>query len=352
MVIDLFGLTADQVRSQYPEVYQWALDRVKPERDHNNRASRRENWWIFGEPISTFRPALSGLDRYIATVETSKHRFFVFLDKSILPDNMLVNIALDDAFYLGALSSRIHVTWALAAGGRLGVGNDPRYNKTRCFEPFPFPDCDDQVKSKIRELGEALDAHRKRQQSEHPQLTITDMYNVMEKLRAAAPLNQKEKITHEQGLVSVLLQIHNDLDRAVSEAYGWPSSLADEEILARLVALNRERAAEERAGLVRWLRPEFQNPQGAAQASLATGDAAQSAALPVKQEKILWPRTLSEQARAVRQSLADAGVVISAAELCECFKGGKNRLERISELLETLVSLGQAREVGPGRFAA
>jgi restriction-modification enzyme MmeI-like protein len=357
MVIDLFGLNADDVRDRYPAVYQWTLERVKPDRDAKaGRTSDSDQyakqWWLFGKTRSELRKALSGLDRYIATVETSKHRFFAFLDKSILPDNMLVNIALDDAFYLGALSSRIHVTWALAAGGRLGVGNDPRYNKTRCFEPFPFPDCDEQQKSKIRELGEALDAHRKRQQSEHPQLTITDMYNVMEKLRAAAPLNPKEKITHEQGLVSVLLQIHNDLDRAVSLAYGWPSSLTDEEILARLVALNRERAAEERAGRIRWLRPEFQNPQGASQASLATGDATQSARLPIKQEKIAWPRTLSEQARAVRQSLADAGIVITASELCECFKGGKNRLERISELLETLVSLGQARKVGPGRFAA
>ncbi len=79
----------------------------------------------------------------VPTVETSKHRFFVFLDASILPDNMLVNIASSDAFVLGILSSRIHVTWALAAGGRLGYGNDPRYNKTRCFEPFPFPDASD-----------------------------------------------------------------------------------------------------------------------------------------------------------------------------------------------------------------
>ncbi len=36
-----------------------------------------------------------------------------FWIESILPDNMLVNIALDDAFDLGILSSRIHVVWAL-----------------------------------------------------------------------------------------------------------------------------------------------------------------------------------------------------------------------------------------------
>jgi len=54
----------------------------------------------------------------------------------------------------------------------------------------------------------------------------------------------------------VLRQLHDDLDAAVFDAYGWPASLPDEEILERLVALNAERAAEEQRGLVRWLRPE------------------------------------------------------------------------------------------------
>jgi hypothetical protein len=66
-----------------------------------------------------------------------------------------------------------------------------------------------------------------------------------------------------QSLVSVLKQIHDELDAAVFDAYGWPHDLADDEILHRLVALNRERAAEEARGVIRWLRPEFQNPEGA-----------------------------------------------------------------------------------------
>jgi hypothetical protein len=106
---------------------------------------------------------------------------------------MLVVVALDDAYFLGVLSSYIHVMWSLAAGGRLGVGNDPRYNKTRCFETFPFPDATDVQKAAIRELAEQLDAHRKRQQALHPRLTLTDMYNVLEKLRAGEPLTAKEK---------------------------------------------------------------------------------------------------------------------------------------------------------------
>lgn len=72
-------------------------------------------------------------------METTKHRTFQFLDADILPDNMLVSIAVPYAFGLGVLSSRVHTLWALSTGGRLGVGNNPRYNKSRCFEPFLFP---------------------------------------------------------------------------------------------------------------------------------------------------------------------------------------------------------------------
>ncbi len=90
---------------------------------------------------------------------------------------------------------------------------------------------------------------------------MTGMYNVLEKLRSGEPLTAKEQIIHEQGLVSVLKQIHDDLDAAVFDAYGWPHDLDDEEILQRLVDLNHERAEEESRGIIRWLRPEFQNPQ-------------------------------------------------------------------------------------------
>jgi hypothetical protein len=107
LVIDLFGLSADDVRQRFPAVYQWVAERVKPERDQNNRATYRDNWWVFGEPRKDFRPALAGLPRYIATVETAKHRTFQFLDASVLPDNMLIAIATDDGAWLGVLSSQV-----------------------------------------------------------------------------------------------------------------------------------------------------------------------------------------------------------------------------------------------------
>ncbi|HXE51683.1 MAG TPA: hypothetical protein VN541_01665, partial [Tepidisphaeraceae bacterium] len=174
------------------------------------------------------------------------------------------------------------------------------------------------------------------------------MGNVREKLRKGEPSTEKDRRIHEQGLVSVLKQIHDDLDAAVAEAYGWPADLSDEEILRRLVALNAERAEEEKRGLVRWLRPEFQNPTGVAatQQTLALAPAGK----PTKTKapkKTAWPKTLADQARAVRTALQSRGQPATAAELARAFQGAK--ADKIGELLETLATLGQARVAGEGK---
>ena len=88
-----------------------------------------------------------GLPRYFATVETAKHRVFQFLDAGLLPDNKLVCFGHDDAFQLGVMPSRCHVTWAIRAGRWLGAGNDSVYVKSRCFDPFLFPECGDQIRA-------------------------------------------------------------------------------------------------------------------------------------------------------------------------------------------------------------
>ncbi|BCS51810.1 class I SAM-dependent DNA methyltransferase [Geobacter sp. SVR] len=353
MVIDLFGLTVDEVRSRFPEVYQWVRERVKPERDQNNRESRRKNWWLFGEPNPKLRNQLFGLPRFVATVETAKHRIFVFLDQTILPDNKLVAIASDDAFVLGILSSRLHMAWALAAGGWLGVGNDPVYAKTRCFETFPFPTVVDDKKQRIRSIAEELDCHRKRQQELHPGLGLTDMYNVLAKLRTGEPLTAKEKAIHEQGLVSVLRQLHDDLDAAVADAYGWPDNLTDEEILERMVSLNAERAREEAQGLVRWLRPEYQKPQGeqpAVQTGMELGEEESATLVTSSKAKTPWPKTLPEQVQGVRAALAAAAGPVTAEALARTFL--RARTDKVGELLATLAAIGQAREVDPGTYTA
>jgi len=348
MVIDLFGLTEVEVRERFPAVYQHILDKVKPERDENRDKFIRENWWVFGRPRSEIRPALKGLRRYVATVETMKHRVFQFLDADILPDNMLVAIALDDAADLATLSSRCSVIWSLAAGGRLGVGNDPRYNKSRCFDPFPFPELTESQKAALRTLGEELDAHRKRQQATHPKLTLTQMYNVLEKLSAGTTIEGKDKEIYDHGLIGILKDIHDRIDAAVAEAYGWPVDLSDEEILFRLVALNKERAAEEVAGHIRWLRPDYQNPEGK-QAEAKGKQAELDVGAAIKLEKSPWPKALPEQIAAVREALEDLGEA-TPEQIARRFQ--RARTASVEPLLASLAALGQAQVMEDGRYAA
>ena len=406
MVIDVFGLDHDEVRDKYPAVYQWLSAHVKPERDQNNRDRLKQQWWIFAEPRRLLRAALVGLPRYIVTVETTKHRVFQFIDASVLPDHMLIAIAVNDACTLGILSSIVHGEWSLAAGGRLGVGNDPRYNKTRCFETFPFPaddtsfDSTSPLATTIRDRAEAIDTHRKRvlasPEGLQSGLTLTGLYNVLEALRAGRALSDKEKLHHDIGLVSVLQSLHDELDAAVLQAYGWqdlgpvPWGANDEQqaahqawvaaLLMRLVALNARRAADEARGLVRWLRPEFQDP--ARRAALADGaeashdDASASAAAespascslanePDAYEESVgqssaplavakagnsasrraWPAELPEQMRATAEVLSASPIALSEAQVAEHFKGQGPWKKRLPQILDTLEAVGRARKM-------
>src|SRR5690606_20410051 len=106
---------------------QWVLDHVLPERIHNREPYRRDFWWLFGRRNTDLRRAITDVPRYAAAPVTSKHRFFVFLPAAHMVDSTSVAIALDDGWHLGVLNSRLHSAWALRAGTRLGVGNDPRY---------------------------------------------------------------------------------------------------------------------------------------------------------------------------------------------------------------------------------
>lgn len=346
LAIDLFGLDANEVRGQFPEVYQWVNERVRPEREQKKRKSQRDYWWIFAEPRATFRPALAGLERYIATLETAKHRFFVFLDKSVIPDGSLMAIASDDAYDLGVLSSRAHVLWSLAAGSRLGVGNDPRYNKTRCFETFPFPIATDEQKAVIRAISEELDAHRKRQQELHPDLTMTKMYNVLVALREGRELTKAEREINVKGLVSLLKDIHDRLDAAVLDAYGWGYDLTDEAILSKLVELNKARIEEEANGVVRWLRPEYQCKGKATQKRKAAAKG--KTEKPSKLKIQSWPKALPDQFQSVRDALSNIGGHGDIEEIAKRFKRAPRKA--VGEILETLAVQGLAVKLEDGVF--
>jgi hypothetical protein len=356
MLIDFFGFEADEVRRRWPATYQRVLDTVKPERDKNRDAGFRDNWWLFGRPRPNMRNMLSGLSHYIATGETAKHRVFQFLDAEVAPDHMLIAIALDDAYFLGVLSSRIHVVWALAQGGTLE--DRPRYNKSRCFETFPFPAAAPEQQARIRDLAEQLDAHRKRVLAAHAELTLTGLYNVLAQVGAGgtAGLTAKEQITYDKGLIAVLASYHADLDTAVLAVYGWTDNPSDAQLLERLVALNRERSTEEAQGSIRWLRPEFQAPKEEIGDRPRFDDSINRGLSPISAEvhptppapAQAWPQSLPDQIAALANALSVQPQ--SEANLAARFAGKGKWKTRLPELLATLAALGRAKQLEDGRW--
>jgi hypothetical protein len=165
------------------------------------------------------------------------------------------------------------------------------------------------------------------------------MYNVLEELRAGEPLSAASQMIHDRGLISVLRDLHDDIDHAVAEAYGWPADLSTEDMLFRLVELNAARAAEERAGLIRWLRPEFQKT-GAAQAGLGV-EIAEEDLKPARAERLPWPPSLPERVRAVRDYLMQTPAQVAPATVARSFI--RARVPDVTAILETLTALGQAK---------
>ena len=334
LAIDVSDLSLADLKA-LPELYQHLHDTVYPERATNARKNVREKWWVYGEARNTYRPAIAATNRSICTTLTSSHRVFVFVPSQMIADSTTVLFALEGGEHMSILSSRIHLVWTLGQGGTLE--DRPRYNKTRCFDPFPFPDLTDEPRTHLAQLGDDLDRHRKRQQAAHPKLTLTQMYNVLEKLRAGETIEGKDKEIYDQGLIGILRDLHDQIDDAVADAYGWPRDLSDEDILYRLVDLNHERAKEEATGHVRWLRPEYQNPTGAIAAGKTTE--MDLGATPVAPATMSWPKALPDQIAAVREALDELGEA-SAAQVARQFKGAGEK--RVLPLLESLVAIGQA----------
>jgi hypothetical protein len=356
-VIDLYGMKIEDVRKNFPQIYQHILFNVKPERDLKADKAFRDNWWIFGRPRSEFRPALAGLTRFIVTVETMKHRVFQFLSIDILPDHKLVAIALNDPFALGILSSRFHVQWSLRAGSWLGVGNDSVYVKSRCLHTFPFPAATEAQKAEIGAIAEELDAHRKRVLAEHEHLTLTGLYNVLERLKAGAKpddLDAKERRIFDDGLVLIIRELHERLDAAVAGAYGWPVDLAQEEVLARLVALNRERAKEEKRGLVRWLRPDYQIPRFGSdkeKEEQLEADLGEAILAAVSGPKPSFPSDERDQTPAVLHQLMEAEGLVEAETIAAAFRQGRKALPAVQAVLASLYRMGLVSSSDGKRFA-
>ena len=343
-VIDVRNFdTEAALRKALPRVYHRLKELVYPTRVRNNDPKLREFWWKFRRSNDVYFSATEGLSRFIATVETTKHRNFVFVGGRELLEHGVVGFGSDDAWILGVLSSRHHISWTLANGGTLE--DRPRYNKDVCFDTFPFPNANPTQQATIRTIAEEQDAHRNRVSETETSLTLTIIYNVLAKLQAGvepSALDDGDREVFDAALVLVVRDLHGRLDAAVADAYGWPPDLADDEIVARLVALNAQRAAEEAKGDVKWLRPDYQASRFGMVADRPTlelvggGAAAEKATT----AKPLFPVDDLAQTAAVLSVLAGSATAIDPTTMARAFRQGRRCEPKVRSVLAALARTG------------
>lgn len=191
---------------------------VKPIRQQSRNEREKLFWWLHRRPAPEMRLAVDKLTRFIVTPRVAKHRLFIFLPSSALPDSRLAAIARDDDYFFGVLHSRIHEKWSLAQASTHGDGAEggrPVYNVTSCFETFSFPWAPGQeppgdprveaIAAAARRLVELRDNWLNppgADAAELKQRTLTNLYNQRPAWLAMA---------------------HQKLDAAVFAAYGPPT---------------------------------------------------------------------------------------------------------------------------------
>ena len=263
-IIDFGGTMTEMEAAYYAAPYSHVAQHVRPVRATNKREAYARTWWRHIEARPGMHRALAGLPRFIVTPRVAKYRTFSWLQHPTLPDTRLFALARADDTFFGVVHSRIHEIWSLATASWHGVGNDPTYNATVCFETFPFPEglspdrpaityAGDPRAEAIAQAAQALAAARDRWLNpaelvhrvpevvmgfpDRMMPTNTTAGEVLRKRTLTALYNQRGK---PEG--AWLDNLHYALDEAVAAAYGWAVDLSDQEVLARLLSLNRARA--------------------------------------------------------------------------------------------------------------
>jgi hypothetical protein len=260
-VID-FGDMSEEDARQWPDLMDILERKVRTVRLKDNRENYRRYWWQFAERRPGLAIALKSQPRILARSLTSKHFAFAFLPSGMVYDQTLVVFALPAFRHWALLSSRIHEVWSNFFGATLE--DRPRYNVAACFETFPVPS-DSGADILLEKIGRTYYEYRARVM-EHQGEGLTATYNCFHDAEC------------ECSEIAPLREFHEAMDRVVLDAYGWtdiptrcqfipefddeegddengrtrrkkyryrwPDDIRDE-VLARLLELNRRRALEE-----------------------------------------------------------------------------------------------------------
>ena len=234
-IIDFPPGTTLEDAQLYQAPYEYIDQHVRPVRESNRDQNSREQWWIHQAPRLGMRAAIKPLSRFMVTPRVSKHRLFVWAQSPTLPDSATDVFAREDDYFFGVLHSRLHELWALAQGTQLREKESGfRYTPTSCFLTFPLPWPPGEEPANgplVRGIAEAARRlHELREGWLNPEGPLV------------ADLRQRTLTNLYNERPAWLDTAHRQLDEAVCVAYGWPPGLSDAEALARLLALNLERA--------------------------------------------------------------------------------------------------------------
>jgi hypothetical protein len=244
------------VAEEWPDLLEIVRRFVKPERDVQKRKALRERWWQYADKRPGLYRAIAPLKRVLACSRIGNAFAFTFLPQGWVYNEKTIVFATDRASTLAALSSRPHELWARFLSSTLK--DDLQYTPSDCFENFPFPS-GFEAAHELDEAGQACYDHRAALMVARNE-GLTKTYN---------RFHDRSETSED---IQRLRELHAAMDRAVLEAYGWrdlaaraqpifldegseddhtyqgrlfwPSDFRDE-VLARLLALNAERHAEE-----------------------------------------------------------------------------------------------------------
>ena len=244
----------------WPDLIKIVRERVKPGRDRQKRKARSERWWQYAEKSPELNTAVSGLDRVLVISRTSNTQAMTFLPSGMIFDQSLVVFPFTTFSAFAVLQSQLHQLWSVFFGS--SMKDDSVYTPSDGFETFPFPE-DWETHPDLETSGKEYYEFRAALMVRNNE-GLTKTYN---------RFHDREESDIE---IAKLRELHAAMDRAVLDAYGWcdiptdcdflldyeideeewgrrkkpwryrwPDEIRDE-VLARLLALNAERAREER----------------------------------------------------------------------------------------------------------
>ncbi|MBQ7734110.1 MAG: class I SAM-dependent DNA methyltransferase [Synergistaceae bacterium] len=165
-----------------------------------------------------FRETLNP-ERYLVIPKTSSgNRFYIpmaWLDSSVIPGDELRIIPEANLYHFGILTSRVHMAWVRSVCGRLGMGY--RYSITVVYNTFVWPSPNDKQRAKIESTAQKILDVR----ALYPNSSFADLYD-------------------NNFMPSKLKKAHKENDEAVCEAYGWPSDISEDDIVARLFVMYKQ----------------------------------------------------------------------------------------------------------------